>query len=288
MYTGESWISIPSTLYFTCQSSWWMLKSLVAPSVFSAASAWQTAWRKYVVVHNLSNNFGHNQSTHFWCLFHESFLLHPEFSITLLEHAFMKSFMTSGGSELAQGWRPCLFPFSQQAWNPVQGNFRRNLCFGWLSSSHSPVILWSHRALRSPLRSLSVLVSLMWEKTLSGETKVSDSPPVFPPAGPFRPSLPPLLEIHVRWQEERNTPSLSTTRGDFSLMRSTVVEITTHTARLSKRTNPQSGLNHFRNNLNFSIIVALRSFALWKTFYFLDCVLIPLVLMHLVFYLLVS
>lgn len=83
------------------------------------------------------------------------------------------------------------FPLSHQAWNPVQGNFRRSLCFGWLSSSRSPVILWSHRALRSPLHSLSILVSLIWEKTLSGETKVSDSPPVFPPAGPFQPSLPP-------------------------------------------------------------------------------------------------
>lgn len=130
--------------------------------------------------------------------------------------------------KVGSGVETTSFPLFHQVWNPVQGNFRRSLCFGWLSSSRSPVILWSHRALRSPLRSLSMLVSLMWEKTLSGETKVSDSPPVFPPAGPFQPSLAPLLEIHVRWQEERNTPSLSTTRGDFSLMRSTVVETTTH------------------------------------------------------------
>lgn len=139
---------------------------------------------------------------------------------------------------VSSGVETTSFSLSHQAWNPVQGNFRRSLCFGWLSSSRSPVSLWSHRPLRSPLRSLSILVSLMWEKTLSGETKVSDSPPVFPPAGPFQPSLAPLLEIHVRWQEERNTPSLSTTRGDFSLMRSIVAEITTHSEAVKTCQSP--------------------------------------------------
>lgn len=160
------------------------------------------------------------------------FLLHPEFSITSVgpcihEKGTLESpvYWWIG---VGSGVESTSFLLSQQAWNPVQGNFRRSLCFGWLSSSRSAVILWSRRAPRSPLRSLSILVSLMRGKTLSGETKVSDSPPVFPPAGPFQPSSAPLLEIHVRWQEERNAPFLSTTRGDFSLTRSTVVEITTH------------------------------------------------------------
>lgn len=63
-------------------------------------------------------------------------------------------------------------------------------------------------------------------------------------------------------------------------MRSTVVEITTRGEAVK---TPQSGLNHFRNDLNFSMIVALRSFALWPTSYLLDCVLILLVLVHLAF-----
>lgn len=174
------------------------------------------------------------------------------------------------------------FPLSHQAWNPVQGNFRRSLCFGWLSSSRSPVILWSHRALRSPLHSLSILVSLIWEKTLSGETKVSDSPPVFPLQGHSNPHWPPSWRF-PSGDRRKETLLLCQPPEETFPSWGQQSRKSQHTARLSKRANPQSGLNPFRNNLNFSVIVALRSFALWPTFYFLDCVLILLVPVHLVF-----
>lgn len=84
--------------------------------------------------------------------------------------------------------------------NPAQGNFRMSLCFGRLSSSSSPVILWSCQAPCSLPQSLVCSRGSDGRedtsRTVPGETKVSHSPPPFPPAGPFLPSAPsPLFEI---------------------------------------------------------------------------------------------
>lgn len=156
------------------------------------------------------------------------------------------------------------FPLSQQAWNPVQGNFRRSLCFGWLSSSRSPVILWSGWAPRSPLRSLSILVSLMWEKTLSGETKVSDSPPGFPPAGPFQPSSPPPPPPGDPRQVTGGKKKSFFVSHQRRLFPHEVNSRRNHNTQrgLSKRANPQSAFGHFRHEDNLqNVHVVLRSIA---------------------------
>lgn len=100
-------------------------------------------------------------------------------------------------------------PLCQPVRNPAQGNFRMSLCFGRLSSSSSPVILWSCQASCSLPHTLSTLMGLMREKTHSGLRQERPKYPIhllrFPPAGPFLyPHLPaPSSRSTVRWQEVR-------------------------------------------------------------------------------------
>lgn len=102
-------------------------------------------------------------------------------------------------AEMSAGWgvETMSFPLCQPVWNPAQGNFRMSLCFGRISSSSSPVILWSSQAFCSLPHLLSTLmVSDGREDYFRRETKVSYSPCPFPSIGPILPSHPsPLLKI---------------------------------------------------------------------------------------------
>jgi len=90
-------------------------------------------------------------------------------------------------AEMSGGWGAESMSLSlslslcQPVRNPTQGNFWMSLCFGRLSSSSSPVILWSCQA-SSLSHSLSTLMGLM-------------SPP--PPSG-----------SPVRWQKVKKQPLL--------------------------------------------------------------------------------
>lgn len=102
-------------------------------------------------------------------------------------------------AEMSADWgvETVSLPLCQPVWNPAQGNFRMSLCFGRLSSSSSPVILWSSQASCSLPHSLSTLMVSDGRKDgFRKETKVSYSPCPFPPTGPFLSSHPrPLLKI---------------------------------------------------------------------------------------------
>lgn len=82
--------------------------------------------------------------------------------------------------EMSFGWgvESMSLPLCQPVWNPARGNFRRSLCFGWLSSSSSPVILWSCQAPWALPHSLSTLMGLMGEKTLSRLHQESPNYPI--------------------------------------------------------------------------------------------------------------
>lgn len=146
--------------------------------------------------------------------------------------------------------------FCQLVWNPAQGNFRRSLCFGWLSSSRSPVTLWSCQAPCLLLHSLSILTGLMWEKTLSGLRQERPKYPIhlhcFPLRGLSNSCLSPFFKIQFKWQEVGKKTLLffcqipvktSPTWGRHFW-------ISHHTAGLSKCANLHSRFSHFRNDNN--------------------------------------
>lgn len=100
-------------------------------------------------------------------------------------------------AEMSTGWgvESMPFPLCQPVRNPAQGNLRMSLCFGRLSSSSSPVILWSCQASCSLPHSLSTLMGMMGEKTRSGLCQERPKYPVhllhFPPQGHSYPQPPP-------------------------------------------------------------------------------------------------
>lgn len=101
--------------------------------------------------------------------------------------------------EMSSAWgvESMSLPLCQIVRNPAPGNFRMSLCFGRLSSSNSPVILWSYQTSCSLPYSLSTLIGLMWEILYihTGLCQERDKgiplPPVlFPPQGNFCCHLP--------------------------------------------------------------------------------------------------
>lgn len=112
--------------------------------------------------------------------------------------------------EMSSAWgvESMSLPLCQIVRNPAPGNFRMSLCFGRLSSSSSPVILWSYQTSCSLPYSLSTLIGLMWEiytyRTLPGERQRYPTPTSpFPPTGQFllSPPIPFPSRPSLRWQE---------------------------------------------------------------------------------------
>lgn len=113
--------------------------------------------------------------------------------------------------EMSFGWgvESMSLPLCQPVWNPARGNFRRSLCFGWLSSSSSPVILWSCQAPWALPHSLSTLMGLMGEKTVSRLHQESPNYPIhLHRSPPSRRAIAATLtsRFPVRWQDvKKNT-----------------------------------------------------------------------------------
>lgn len=107
----------------------------------------------------------------------------------------------------------------------AQGSFGMSLCFGWLSSFCSPVILWSCQVLALFL-TLCLTSWVWWERRCiqdrtRRETKVSNSHHSFLPTRPFlsSPWSSHLSRSPFRWQKVRKYLWLPPdTRWDFSVV----------------------------------------------------------------------
>lgn len=126
--------------------------------------------------------------------------------------------------EMNAGWgvESTSLPLCQPVRNAAQGNFRMSLCFGRLSSSSSPVILWSCLALFLTL----CLPSWVWRERrhVSGLRRERQKYPIhlvrFPPQGhsyTFT-SQAPLLMSPSQVTGGKKTPPwfMPDTRRDFS------------------------------------------------------------------------
>lgn len=183
-------------------------------------------------------------------------------------------------AEMSPGWgvETMSLPFCQPVGKAAQGNFRMSLCFGRLSSSSSPVILWSCQASCSLPHSLSPLMVSDGREDNSGLCRERDkSIPFTSSLSPRRAipavtSQPPSSTSSVRWYKEKKTPSFPQIQGQTSpkgacisggvgvkpRLGSAPVDITPCScATVSKYANPLSRHSPFRNEDNsWAVIVA--------------------------------
>lgn len=133
--------------------------------------------------------------------------------------SFVARDVSTGRSECWLRVESMSLPLCQPVWSLAQGNLRRSLCFGWLSSSGSLVILWSCQAPCSLPHSLSPLMGLTGEKTLSAwcQSSIPFTSTVYPQRGHFNHHLPALSSrFLVRWQKK--SWFFPDTSRDFSIM----------------------------------------------------------------------